>query len=57
MIAKALYVVWLNQKPVFTVYSGIPYKTASTLFDHPVLKLGQPTQDLHPDWAPRNDDA
>lgn len=35
----------------------MPYKTPSALFDHPVLKLGQPTQDLHPDWAPGDDDG
>jgi len=35
----------------------MPYKTASALFDHPVLKLGQPLQDLHPEWAPGNDDG
>jgi hypothetical protein len=35
----------------------MPYKTASALFDHPVLKLGQPTQDLHPEWASENDDG
>jgi len=35
----------------------MPYKAASALFDHPVLKLGQPTQDLHPDWASIDDDG
>jgi len=35
----------------------MPYKTASALFDHPVLKLGQPTQDLHPEWASGDDDG
>lgn len=35
----------------------MPYKTASALFDHPVLKSGQPTQDLHPEWASGDDDG
>ena len=35
----------------------MPYKTASAFFDHPILKLGQPTQDLHPEWASGNDDG
>lgn len=35
----------------------MPYKTASALFDHPVLKLGQPSQDLHPEWASKDDDG
>lgn len=35
----------------------MPYKTASALFDHPVLKLGQPSQDLHPEWGSKDDDG
>ena len=35
----------------------MPYKTASALFDHPLLKLGRPTQDLHPEWALGDDDG
>jgi hypothetical protein len=35
----------------------MPYKTASALFDHPLLKSGQPTQDLHPEWASDDDDG